>query len=91
MASGPRAPRHRGEVVGAHVGLKPPRLLEALGGVVKGDPRQAFERHLLRFISMRTRIAVEDLAATVLFLASPAARHITGQLLGVDGNAEWEE
>lgn len=70
-----------------------PRLdaLIRAGAAERGENPEAFERHLLRFISMRTRIAVEDLAATVLFLASPAARHITGQLLGVDGNAEWEE
>lgn len=70
-----------------------PRLdaLIRAGAAERGESPEAFERHLLRFISMRTRIAVEDLAATVLFLASPAARHITGQLLGVDGNAEWEE
>lgn len=70
-----------------------PRLdaLIRAGAAERGESPEAFERHLLRFISMRTRIAVEDLAATVLFLASPGARHITGQLLGVDGNAEWEE
>lgn len=70
-----------------------PRLdaLIRAGAAERGESPEAFERHLLRFISMRTRIAVDDLAATVLFLASPAARHITGQLLGVDGNAEWEE
>ena len=26
----------------------------------------------------------------VLYLVSPAARHVTGQLLSVDGNVEWE-
>lgn len=70
-----------------------PRLdaLIRAGASERGESPEAFERHLLRFISMRTRVSVEDLAATVVFLASPAARHITGQLLGVDGNAEWEE
>lgn len=70
-----------------------PRLdaLIRAGAAERGESPESFERHLLRFISMRTRVSVEDLAATVLFLASPAARHITGQLLGVDGNAEWEE
>ena len=28
---------------------------------------------------------VNDIANTVLFLASPAARYITGQVLGIDG------
>ena len=29
----------------------------------------------------------EDIAGTVLFLASPAARHITGQVIAVNGGA----
>lgn len=44
----------------------------------------------LRYISMRTAIEPDEIAATVAFLCSKEARHITGQLLGVDGNIEWE-
>ena len=40
---------------------------------------------------MRTYIAPEEVADAAFFLASDAARHITGQLLGVCGNLEWEE
>ena len=29
----------------------------------------------------------EDVAATVMFLASPAARHLTGQVIHVNGGA----
>jgi len=32
----------------------------------------------------------EELAQTVLFLASDAAKKITGELLAVSGNVEWE-
>jgi NAD(P)-dependent dehydrogenase (short-subunit alcohol dehydrogenase family) len=49
------------------------------------------EESLLKYVSMRTKIEPEEIADTVLFLTSPAARHITGQLIGVDGNLEWEE
>lgn len=49
------------------------------------------EADLLRYISMRTKIEPEELADTVLFLASPKARHITGQLIEVSGLSEWEE
>ncbi len=43
------------------------------------------------FVSMRTLIQPQELADTVVFLCSKEARHITGQLIGVDGNQEWEE
>lgn len=49
------------------------------------------EAGLLRYISMRTKIEPEELADTVLFLASDKARHITGQMIEVSGLAEWEE
>ncbi|MGV3480661.1 MAG: SDR family oxidoreductase [Sphingobium sp.] len=48
------------------------------------------EAELLSFVSMRTKIAIEEIVGAVLYLISPAARHVTGQLLSVDGNVEWE-
>lgn len=44
----------------------------------------------VRYSSMRQLIAMEEIAAMCLHLASPAGRHISGQLIGVCGNAEWE-
>ncbi|HVW70531.1 MAG TPA: SDR family oxidoreductase [Steroidobacteraceae bacterium] len=52
-------------------------------------PQELKERYL-RYISMRASIEPEELGATVAFLCSADARHISGQLLGVDGNIEWE-
>lgn len=49
------------------------------------------EARYLGHISMRTYIAPEEVADAAFFLASDAARHVTGQLLGVCGNLEWEE
>jgi NAD(P)-dependent dehydrogenase (short-subunit alcohol dehydrogenase family) len=49
------------------------------------------ERSMLRYFSMRTMIEPDDIAATIEFLASPGGRRISGQLIGVDGNIEWEE
>ena len=40
---------------------------------------------------MRTKIQPAEIAEMVLFLCSDAARHVTGQLISVDGNVEWEE
>jgi NAD(P)-dependent dehydrogenase (short-subunit alcohol dehydrogenase family) len=44
----------------------------------------------LQYVSMRCLIEPQELADTVTFLCSDRARHITGQLIGVDGNQEWE-
>jgi NAD(P)-dependent dehydrogenase (short-subunit alcohol dehydrogenase family) len=40
---------------------------------------------------MRVQIEPAELADMVLFLASDAARKITGELIAVSGNLEWEE
>jgi len=53
-----------------------------------GDLEAGVER--LDFVSLRTTIDAADVAETAVFLASDAARHITGQTLGVCGNVEWE-
>ena len=44
----------------------------------------------LRYISTASTVSPVELAAAVAYLASPAARNITGQLIGIDGNVEWE-
>lgn len=45
----------------------------------------------LQYTSMRSLITTKELADTIYFLCSDAGRHISGQLIGVDGNMEWEE
>ncbi len=75
------------------------------GAVVNARGRQLIERYAnehgvsydealsanLRYISMRTEIEPAEVAALCMHLASPTGRHISGQLIGVCGNAEWEE
>ena len=56
-----------------------------------GVARADYERSLLRYISMRTMVEADDIAAAILFLASPGGARVSGQMLGVDGNLEWEE
>lgn len=44
----------------------------------------------LSHISMHTQIQPEEIAEMMLFLCSDAARHVSGQHIGVCGNAEYE-
>lgn len=45
---------------------------------------------LVRGTSLKRTSSVEDIAASVLFLASDAARNITGQSINVDGGVMWD-
>lgn len=49
------------------------------------------EQDYLRCVSLRQRTNPEDVAEMALFLASPAGARVTGELLSVSGNLEWEE
>ena len=44
----------------------------------------------LSYVSMRTCIDPSEIGDMAVFLASNAARHITGQAISVDGLIEWE-
>jgi NAD(P)-dependent dehydrogenase (short-subunit alcohol dehydrogenase family) len=57
----------------------------------KGVSLEAMEQEALRYVSMRTWIQMSEIADACAFLASDAARHVSGQELAVCGNAEWEE
>lgn len=48
-------------------------------------------QEMLRYVSMRCMVEPSEIADMVLFLASEGARKITGELIAVSGNAEWEE
>jgi NAD(P)-dependent dehydrogenase (short-subunit alcohol dehydrogenase family) len=49
------------------------------------------QQNYLKYISMHVQIEPSELADMVVFLASDAARKITGELIAVSGNLEWEE
>ena len=55
---------------------------------VKGITEEEVRSRYTNGVSMRTMIDPEDIADTVCFLASDAARKITGQYLSVDGHLE---
>jgi NAD(P)-dependent dehydrogenase (short-subunit alcohol dehydrogenase family) len=56
----------------------------------RGLAEAAAMEEFTAFVSMRTMIAMDEIADVAWFLASDQARHVTGQLIGVDGNMEWE-
>jgi NAD(P)-dependent dehydrogenase (short-subunit alcohol dehydrogenase family) len=55
-----------------------------------GISEEAAREKFLRFISMRSMIGMDEVAGMVAFLCSNAARHVSGQLIGVCGNQEYE-
>ena len=50
---------------------------------------EVMRRDYLEKISLRRRVSADDVAAMALFLCSPAARNLTGQIISVDGNLEY--
>ena len=54
-------------------------------------PVDEVTREVLKYISMKTMVEPSEIADMVLFLASDAARKVTGELVSVSGNVEWEE
>lgn len=48
------------------------------------------ENDYLKYISMRTKVEPSEIADMVQFLASEGARKVTGELIAVSGNVEWE-
>lgn len=57
----------------------------------RGLSFEAMEAELLQYVSMRCRIEPGELADAVLYLCSNSGRHITGQMIEVSGNLEWEQ
>jgi NAD(P)-dependent dehydrogenase (short-subunit alcohol dehydrogenase family) len=55
-----------------------------------GRTADEVESDYLKYISLRSKVQPDDLAQMVLFLASSAASKVTGELIAVSGNVEWE-
>ena len=53
-----------------------------------GIPAEELRQGYANQVSLRTFVEASDIAASVVFLCSPAARFISGQVLPVDGNIE---
>ena len=48
------------------------------------------EAQKLQYVSMRSRVSPEEVGEMCVFLASDGGRHVSGQMIGVCGNSEWE-
>ncbi len=55
---------------------------------VKGVSEETIREHYTKSCSLRTFIDAEDIADMAVFLASPAAKRVSGQVISVDGNLE---
>jgi NAD(P)-dependent dehydrogenase (short-subunit alcohol dehydrogenase family) len=86
---GPHGIRVNAILPGAIRGERIQRVISAKAKAL-GVPAADYERDMLRYVSLRTLVEPEDIAAMIVFLASPAGCRVTGQLIGVDGNVEYE-
>ncbi|KNG95528.1 SDR family oxidoreductase [Pseudaestuariivita atlantica] len=87
MELGPVGVRVNAICPGAVEGDRMERVLEReaqAGGRDKEEVRAQY----VQGVSMRTWVTADDIADSVLFLASPAASKISGQVLAVDGHTE---
>jgi len=58
--------------------------------VEEGKTLKEVETVFLDYISMRTKIQPEEIGDMAVFLSSRGACHVSGQIISVDGNIEWE-
>lgn len=56
----------------------------------EGKSQAEVEAAMLKYVSMRSRVNMADVASMVTYLCSDAARHVTGQTIAVDAGFEWE-
>lgn len=68
------------------------RLLRVLARAAQrtGQTPHDVEKELLSYVSMRSKVSMDEVADVLFFLASDAAAHITSQVIAVDGGVQWE-
>lgn len=87
MELGPHGVRANAICPGAVEGPRMEAVL-AREAAAKGMSRQMVYDGYASGTSMRRFVEVEDVAAMAVFLASPTARHVSGQVIAVDGHTE---
>ena len=87
---GPHNIRCNAILPGGARGERLERLIEAEMETT-GKSYQEIQDEFVEFVSMRTLIDPEDIGDMVVFLASDVGKRVTGQMISVDGNTEWEK
>ncbi len=87
MELGPDGIRVNAIAPGAVEGERMERVLTA-ESAAHGVPVEDMRQQYVKGVSMKSWVTAEDIANTALFLASPAARFISGQIIPVDGHTE---
>ena len=87
MELGPDGVRVNAICPGAVEGPRMDRVV-AREAAASGKSETEVRAQYVRSVSMRSWVNVDDIAETVLFLASPAAKRISGQIMAIDGHTE---
>ena len=87
MELGPHGVRANAICPGAVEGPRMEGVL-AREAAAKGSTRDAIYAGYAAGVSMRSFVTAEDVAAMAVFLASPGARLVSGQIIAVDGHTE---
>lgn len=87
MELGPAGVRVNAIAPGAVEGARMDRVV-AMEAKASGKPESEVRAQYVKGVSLRSWVSADDLADTVLFLASPAASKISGQVLNIDGHTE---
>jgi len=87
MELGPAGVRVNAIAPGAVEGARMDRVV-AMEAAASGLPPDKVRQIYVKGSSLRTWVSADDLADMALFLASPAAGRVSGQVLAVDGHTE---
>ena len=87
MELGPAGIRVNAICPGAVEGDRMDRVV-ASEATASGRSEDEIRQQYVKGVSLRSWVTTDDLADTVLFLASPAARKISGQIIAIDGHTE---
>ncbi|WP_417209954.1 SDR family oxidoreductase [Antarctobacter sp.] len=87
MELGPEGVRVNAICPGAVEGDRMDRVV-AMESAASGLSEDAVRAQYVKGVSLRSWVTAEEVADTVLWLASPGARKISGQIIAIDGHTE---